>query len=69
MGSSNGPSIERVIAEAYVKAAEVVLDARIVGSSKRAPPQPQKRAWVGLEQCAVLAQRASAAASSARQCL
>ncbi|PRW58175.1 autophagy-related 13 [Chlorella sorokiniana] len=49
MGSSSGPSVERVIAEAYVKAAEVVLDARIVGSGRRAPPQPQKRAWFNLE--------------------
>ena len=70
MASSSGPNIERVIAEAYVKAAEVVLDARIVGSGKREAPQPPKRAWVGLEQhlwC--WPGRASAATSSARQCL
>ncbi|KAI7836686.1 hypothetical protein COHA_009462 [Chlorella ohadii] len=47
--TSGGPNIERVIAEAYIKAAEVVLDARIVGSSKRGLPQPQKRAWFNLE--------------------
>lgn len=50
MASSSGPNIERVVAEAYVKAAEVVLEARVVGSGKRGPPQAQKRAWVGREQ-------------------
>ena len=45
-GSSGGPTVERIVGEAFRTAALIILEARVPSGPRKAPPTGEARPWV-----------------------